>query len=77
MKHSVGSGGMRQTVKIFGTANAKTVDGVLTLYDSGTCIWTGTGTVTATMNSSGIVTVTLPGTAYDSFALISAQKISL
>ncbi len=68
---------MRQTVKIFGTANAKTVDGVLTLYDSGDCIWTGTGTVTATMNSSGIVTVTLPGTAYDSFALISAQKISL
>lgn len=73
---SIGVGGSRQTVKIFGIANNVLIDGTLTIASVGTCNWTGTGTVTATINSSGIVTVTLPTTAFDVFTLISGEKIS-
>lgn len=73
---SIGVGASRQTVKIFGIANNVLIDGTLTIASVGTCNWTGTGTVTATINSSGIVTVTLPTTAFDVFTLISGEKIS-
>lgn len=73
---SVGSSGTRQPVKIFGSDNYVAIDGMLTVSSDGTCIWSGEGNVTATMNSSGIVTVTLPNNAYDDFVLMSPYVIS-
>ena len=74
--NSIGTGGARQAVKIFGTANNVPVDGTLIISSLGVCNWIGEGIVTATINASGIVTVTLPSTAYATSALISSVKIS-
>lgn len=72
---SIGSG-RRQSVKIFGVANTIPVDGLLIISSSGICTWSGTGDVSAVMDYSGIVTVTLPGDAYDFFALMSPYVLS-
>lgn len=66
----------RQAVFIFGRANQTSIFGMLCIISiSNTCIWDGDGNVTATKDNSGLVTVTLPNTAYDRIALLSVEKI--
>lgn len=71
--------GDRQSVLMFGDANARTVHGVLRIYGNGTVQWRGyvqNGEVTASMDSKGIISVNLPEVAYDTFCLVSAQRIT-
>ena len=71
--------GDRQSVLMFGDANASTVHGVLRIYGNGTVQWRGyaqSGEVTASMDSKGIISVNLPEVAYDTFCLVSAQRIT-
>lgn len=71
--------GDRQSVLMFGDANASTVYGVLRIYGNGTVQWRGyaqSGEVTASMDSKGIISVNLPEVAYDTFCLVSAQRIT-
>ena len=69
-------GASRQTVYIFGSCNAHPAHGMLTISDGyGTCSWSGTGNITASMDTTGKVTVTLPYVAYDSFILLSAMLL--
>lgn len=72
---AIGSGS-RQSVFIFGCANNTIVYGLLMIHNTGECVWDGTGTVSATMGSTGAVTVTLPNTTYDRIALISPEPIA-
>lgn len=66
----------RQSIKIFGTDNGIAIDGILTiLSNSGECIWSGNGEITATSDANGVITVLLPMAAYDKFTLISADII--
>lgn len=69
---------VRQSVLMFGDANASTVYGVFRIYGDGTVQWHGyaeSGEVTASMDSNGIITVKLPEISYDTFCLVSAQRI--
>lgn len=71
--------GVRQSVFMFGDANSSTVYGVLRIYGNGTVQWRGyvqSGEVTASMDSKGIISVNLPEIAYDTFCLVSAQRIT-
>ena len=71
--------GFRQSVFMFGDANVNTVHGVFRIYGSGTVQWRGyvqSGEVTASMDSKGIISVNLPEIAYDTFCLVSAQRIT-
>ena len=74
-----GKGWSRQSVKLFGSPNSTPVDGMITITNKPSAVWTGTGNVTLAMDSNGIVTVTLPTAAsatYDDFLLMSPTKIS-
>lgn len=71
--------GDRQSIFMFGDANSSTVYGVLRIYGNGTVQWRGyaqSGEVTASMDSKGIISVNLPEIAYDTFCLVSAQRIT-
>ena len=64
---------------MFGDANSSTAYGVLRIYGNGTVQWRGyvqSGEVTASMDSKGIISVNLPEIAYDTFCLVSAQRIT-
>ena len=74
---SIGEGGSRQSVKIFGACNSALMDGVLVIASAGTCTWTGEGKLSATVDASGVVTVTLQQNAYDFITFISAQPIDI
>lgn len=71
--------GVRQSVFMFGDANSSTVYGVLRIYGNGTVQWRGyaqSGEITASMDSKGIISINLPEIAYDTFCLVSAQRIT-
>ena len=72
-----GVGNGRQTLFIFGTANATIVNGVARVSDNGTTQWQGTTGVTLSTKAGGVLTVTLPTTAYDMFTIISSRKFTL
>ena len=77
---STDSVGSRQTIFIFGRANAVTVAGILIINSgSTTCGYTSfvgaSGNLTATL-SGNVVTVTLPAIAFDLFTLISGDIIA-
>lgn len=71
-----GTGYSRQTVFIFGSDNHTPFHGMLTIASNGTCAWSGTGDISATVSSTGYVTIALPRAEYDQFVLISGRKIS-
>lgn len=71
----IGSGS-RQSVFIFGCVNNDMIYGILMVRNTGVCEWSGIGSVSASMGSTGIVTVTLPSIAYDRIALLSPESIS-
>ena len=75
-RYSAIGSGSRQSVLIFGCANNTIVYGLLMIRNTGECVWDGTGTVSATMWSTGTVTVTLPNTTYDRLALLSPEPIA-
>lgn len=64
---------MRQSLLLFGSANGKHVQGVLSIYNDSTCFWSGTEGVSVSAGESGAVTVDLGVGCYDEFVLISAQ----
>lgn len=68
-----GIGYSRQTILLFGTANRELVQGVLVVSDDGSVSWSGVGTVTGAALDGGIVEITLPATAYDSFVCLSGD----
>ena len=72
--------GVRQSVFMFGNANStSTLYGALCIYGDGTVQWRGyvqSGEVTVSMDSKGIISVNLPEIAYDTFCLVSAQRIT-
>ena len=72
-----GNGNERQTLFIFGAANANLVYGVARVSNNGSTQWSGTTGVTLSTKSGGILTVTLPTTAYDYFTIISAGKFTV
>ena len=73
------STGSRQTVLMFGNANGQLVNGALLIRGDGSeCAWSGNpSSISASMDSSGRVTVNLGRQAYDTFTLISGGKIAL
>ena len=71
------SGNERQTLFIFGAANASLVYGVARVSNNGSTQWQGTTGVTLSTKAGGILTVTLPTTAYDLFTVISSRKFTL
>lgn len=71
------SGNERQTLFIFGAANASLVYGVARVSNNGSTQWQGTTGVTLSTKSGGILTVTLPTTAYDIFTIISSRKFTV
>ena len=74
---STAPGGTRQTILLFGTANALPVYGMITVRTNTTKgEWIGTDTVTSVSLSGKKVTVNLSNTPYDYFTLISALEIS-
>ena len=72
-----GVGHNRQTLFIFGTANASLVSGVARVSDNGTTQWQGTTGVALSTKEGGLLTVTLPTTSFDVFTVISGQKFTL
>lgn len=72
-----GNGNERQTLFIFGAANASLVYGLARVSNSGVTAWSGTTGVTLSTKAGGILTVTLPATAYDLFTIISSRKFTV
>ena len=72
---SLGEAGSRQSVFMFCVDNTTPIYGLLILESDRTCVWTGEGNVSASMDIDGWVTVKLPITAYDYVSFISAEYI--
>lgn len=54
------------------------MSGVIIIHGSGACTWSGTPSgITASMDSSGRITVSLPNAAYDTFTMISANELGV
>lgn len=71
-----GTGGSRQSIFLMGSANGTPVMGMMIVHSNGSCVWSGTGTITAEpTGDGGTVTVTLPAGAYDRFLLMSPDYI--
>lgn len=70
-------GNERQSLFIFGVANTTAVYGVAVVSNKGTTQWQGTSGVTLSTKSGGILTVTLPTTAYDIITVISSRKFTV
>lgn len=70
-------GNERQSLFIFGVANTTVVYGVAVVSNKGTTQWQGTAGVTLSTKSGGILTVTLPTTAYDMFTIVSCRKFTV
>lgn len=68
----------RQTIFIFGLANGETVCGVICLFSSEpeASRFDGQGNVGVTLDSYGIITITLPHLSWDNFVLISGYPIN-
>lgn len=73
------SGAQRQSIFMFGCANGVTVYGMITLFSNApsSSRWDGVGDVEVSVDSDGIVTVTVPTISYDVFTFISGNSISL
>lgn len=72
-----GTGGNRQTVFLFGTANHTPILGMLEIEDSGTVRYVGQGTITASPEDGGIVLVTFPEKAWDEFLFMSSKYFEI
>lgn len=70
-------GNERQSLFIFGAVNASVVYGVAVVSNKGTTQWAGTSGVTLSTKSGGILTVTLPTTAYDIITIVSSRKFTV
>lgn len=68
----------RQTIFIFGLSNGETVCGVICLFSSEpeASRFDGQGNVGVTLDSYGIITITLPKLSWDNFVLISGYPIN-
>lgn len=66
-----GAGGERQTISIFGTANGNIINGIVFVNTAGNVGWFGTGNVTITAETGGIIKVTMPTICYDLFVFTS------
>lgn len=66
-----GTGGERQTIFVFGSANTVNINGTVFVNSAGNVGWTGTGNVTITAEAGGIIKVTMPGICFDLFVFIS------
>ena len=71
-----GEGGNRQGIFLFGMANKTPVIGVGYVSNNGEVKWEGTSGVTLTAKGEGILSITLPTTAYDRFTIISAYPFN-
>lgn len=69
----------RQTIFIFGLSNGETVYGVVCLFsgEPEASRFDGKGNVGVTLDSQGIVTITLPKLTWDNFVLMSGYPIHL
>ena len=71
------TGGSRQTIFIFGSANNTAVYGLITVNNAGVCSYSGVGDISVEAKESGIIEITLPKTAYDAFTIISGQNATI
>lgn len=67
----------RQSVFLFGYDNGRLVYGIVGFRGSGEAYWSGTEGVSAASVGDGQFAITLPGKAYDTFVLISAEDFSI
>lgn len=69
----------RQTIFIFGTANGLDIYGLITVFSNipEDSRYNGKGDVEVSIDSQGIITVTLPQISWDRFVLISGDPIRL
>lgn len=69
----------RQTIFIFGTANGLDIYGLITVFSNipENSRYNGNGDVEVSIDSQGIITVTLPQISWDRFVLISGDPIRL
>ena len=69
----------RQTIFIFGTANGLDIYGLITVFSNipESSRYNGNGDVEVSIDSQGIITVTLPQISWDRFVLISGDPIRL
>ena len=68
---------LRQTFFIMGSANGTPIFGRIGLDSYGDATWEGTGTITITAHDDGVIEITLPKRAYDSFLIISPDKFTV
>ena len=74
-----GSSSERQTLLIFGNINGPILFGVIRVMGNGQYVWSGTPTsgITATFDSSGVLTVNVGDySMYDTITIISGDPIS-
>lgn len=69
----------RQTIFIFGTANGLDIYGLITVFSNipENSRYNGNGDVEVSIDSQGIITVTLPQISWDRLVLISGDPIRL
>ncbi len=72
-----GDGGNRQSIFLFGYANAEQICGVLGVRNSGRIEWSGHGAVTGNANADGTVTVSFAQNVYDHFGAISPENFEI
>ena len=72
-----GAGNNRQTIFMFGADNHILINGIITVNNSGSATWTGSGDVTTEAVDGGIIKITLPTAAYDYMVAISPEYFEI
>lgn len=66
----------RQSIFLFGFDNYMLVQGVVGALNTGVATWNGTEGISVVMDKDGVVTITMPHTAYDRFVAISGDTFN-
>lgn len=69
-----GVGYRRQSFLLCGYLKDAPIFGVVYVDDGGSCGFSGTGGVAVSAESGGVVTITMPKTAYDRFLILSSEE---
>ena len=72
-----GTGGQRQTVLLSGSSGGTPVLGIILVTDAGQCRWEGSGTVTVSCETGGVIRVKPPVTCFDHWILQSPQPFHI
>lgn len=67
----------RQSIFIFGVDNDVPIYGLIVVNSAGACTWSGVGEITIAALDGGVIEITLPVVAYDTFTVISGQPTSI